>query len=83
MDLRILLQAQISNNAYTPALHSKTAPAEQRCNVMNDTQQKLVNIPQIAEMGSRHLATAHRWALRDDFPKKQAYRTKALLNARS
>lgn len=47
---------------------------------MNDTQQKLVNIPQIAKMGDRHLSTAHRWALRDDFPKstKAAYRTKAL-----
>ena len=50
---------------------------------MNDTQQKLVNIPQIAEMGSRHLATAHRWALRDDFPaqvSKKTYKTHALYN---
>lgn len=48
---------------------------------MNDTQSKLVNIPQIAEMGNRHLATAHRWARRDDFPakvSKPTYHTKAL-----
>ena len=46
---------------------------------MNDTQQK-VNIQQIAKMGDRHLATAYRWALRDDFPaaSKPTYRTKAL-----
>ena len=50
---------------------------------MNDTQQKLVNIPQIAKMGDRHLATAHRWALRDDFPaqvSKPTYKTHALFN---
>ena len=42
-----------------------------------------VNIPQIAKMGDRHLATAYRWALRDDFPalhSKATYLTKALYN---
>ena len=49
---------------------------------MNDTQQKLVNIPQIAKMGDRHFSTAYRWALLDDFPaaSKPTYRTKALYN---
>ena len=50
---------------------------------MNDTQSKLVNIAQIAKMGNRHLATAYRWALRDDFPalhSKPTYLTKALYN---
>lgn len=52
---------------------------------MNDTQQKLVNIPQIAKMANRHLATAHRWALRDDFPtqvSKKTYKTHALYDRR-
>lgn len=53
---------------------------------MNNTQQKLVNIPQIAKMGDRHLSTAHRWALRDDFPtvvSKPTYRTKALYSRKA
>ena len=52
---------------------------------MNNTQQKLVNIPQIAKMGDRHLSTAHRWVLRDDFPaqvSKPTYKTKALYDRR-
>lgn len=45
-----------------------------------------VNIPQIAKMGDRHLATAHRWALRDDFPaavSKKSYKTHALFSRKA